>query len=125
MPSDEQMVRAAKTRAILLAFIKSATMPLSATSIVNELKQPLSANKTTETAAVAMLATMAKNDLIQAIREDGRHVLYAPKDYKPLVPSVQQEIIKTTSKPLQIDYIQKTGRVRITINNISIEIGVI
>ena len=127
MNRNELLIRAAKARVILLSRIDSYITPTNSSAIVAGCKKQLAENGTTESAAKAMLAVMAKNNLITAIRK-GMHISYAPKGYllpKEVTAKADAKAPKGESKTLQIDYIQKTGRVRITINNIIMEIGVI
>ena len=75
MPTDNQLIKAAKTRALLVAQVNSLTEPARATAILQPLQAQLAVIGTNDDAAIKILESAAKAGLITRIK-DGRAVLF-------------------------------------------------
>ena len=113
----QAFVNAAKARGIIIAATKTEALSMPA---ILEMPEIVALNM--KTAAVqACVYTMVKNGLLNK-HKDGLAVRYGGTTSTPA--KISEPRAKNTAPQIKVDLIKATGRVRLTISGISIDIGV-
>lgn len=120
---DEQMVRSAKVRAAIIALVRE-TPQISTTEVIQSLSDLMKATKASRSSVITQLKQMVKNG--QLLTEHGHRPL------RFTLPAENGRTKKITVKGKKgevpnftIDIIKSTGRVRLQLGGLSIEIGVV
>lgn len=129
LPRHEQLERAAKTRAILIAFMNRQLEPLSIKHVTERVSSELAASGIGATAIHYQLQMLAENKLI-GVTKEGNTLMYFGKNgtiQEPYVSKKQQKTKKDDILPAQIsvEFVKSTGKVRFLLNGVIIEIGVV
>lgn len=130
----EQLVRAAKGRAIITSYLNTKTEPVPRGKILEDCGDRLAELNYTESSLDNFLYTMGNSGLLTK-KPDPTGKLYLwstmPSDggKVPLrkAPSskVKDKQDKASPAAITLDIIKSSGRVRLTINGLVIEVGVI
>ena len=138
---DEQLIRAAKTRAAITAFFKNTTDKVTKSQIEQALVEDLKTIGCDTHAFAYLLKDMVRVGLISSDKAtgDSKPVFFANDGSKPAKPA--NTLVKVATKPQQqtqtahpvaqpnqhlvIDVVRTTGRVRISTPGMTIEIGIV
>jgi Fe2+ or Zn2+ uptake regulation protein len=121
MSRDESLVRAAELRAAILYILNSNTAGVSFREIFTHKK--VSEMKAPEATVRGCVGQLVKTSQINAVK-DGRSVTFYPITAK--VEAIEQMPAVVKRKPdVKVDIVKSTGKVRIEINGLLLEIGVV
>lgn len=126
---EKALERAANLRAMLTAHLNKTEGYVAVSDIRVALKDKLQALKVNDVVLARQLKTMADNKLIKTMR-DGKRNLYANAD---TVTPRSETKVDVKIKPLKsgivpaykIDVVKGRKRVRITLDNVMFDIGVV
>ena len=152
----DQLIRAAKLRAMLVGFLNTNAqdVSLTRTEISVQLGSQLSALEYTDTTLDNYLASMARGGLIGKAAKNNGRVTYCSRESRLVVNDTESSTVTkhkkhkedfvdskhvavahntqvaatkkaTTSASLVVDIVKSTNRVRLTLNGLVIEIGVV
>ena len=125
--------RAAEMRAAVTALLNSSNQPLSAKEISEQLKGVMSSLGYFESNLSNFLFNMSANKLISKTGELGhvRYWKYGGEEYSPAKPKAEKTQVKKVTKStaglpeIKVDYVKSSGKVRLEIKGLVIEIGVV
>jgi hypothetical protein len=127
----EQLRRAAVARGAAIAFLNSRDAHYSGKELFNSMSNKLEAIEYTQANMDYILHALANSELIGSSKDGNTNVYFK----KGLMPQTDpQELVAKTAKvaktlvvtpDIKIDLVKATGRIRMTIQGISIDIGVI
>ena len=133
----EQLVRAAKGRAIITACLKNADVPLTRVKIFEACGDSLNALGYTDSTLDNFLYTMGKSGLVTKVPgPSGMSYLWGTTPCavgNAVINKAKAKQVKAdtassavpSAAAITLDIIKSTGRVRLTINGLVIEVGVI
>jgi len=140
---EEQLVRASKLRALIIGYLNTnaQTMAVTRSDMVADLSDQLKELGYKESAVDNFLYVMSKDLLIGKAAKQGTKVTYCSKDsslatnipYRKKAKDrdastavVVTKKSKSSRVPeISLDYVKSSNRVRLTINGLVIEIGVV
>lgn len=131
---SEELVRAAALRAAIVADLNARSAPVNQQEITESLKDTLVKWKVTDEATLRRVLARAVSAGLFTSEKDGTRVLYSlSKDSaEEKAQKTQKKLAKAQLKTLAIgapdftvDIVKATGRIRMTIAGLSIEIGVV
>ena len=123
----EQLRRAAEMRSAISSLIFNSPSSLSASQIGNALSEKMKELGYNETNLSNFLFTMSKNNLISRTGGLG-HVVYGKANSEvEIEPSEKRKKVKhaNPAAEIAIDIVKSTGKVRLQIKGLVIEIGVV
>lgn len=121
------LVRSAEVRTMLIAHLNQVDSPETVAQVYEALKNKLDALKVSTVTLALQLRTMANNGLIDYVRK-GKCNLYSSKQTTNAKTKVDVKIksLKPGKVPAyKIDVVKGQKRVRITIDDVMFDIGVI
>lgn len=124
---NEQLRRSAEMKAAISSLIFNSSSDLSAKQVSESLSEKMKELGYNETNLSNFLFTMSKNQLISRNGSLG-HVTYGkPNGSADQKAVTKKEKIKpkSSSEEIMIDIVKSTGRVRLQIKGLVIEIGVV
>jgi DNA-binding transcriptional ArsR family regulator len=135
---DETMQRAAVLRAQIIGFLNRATDKTAFPVLEKELAEFLKTYKAPRNALQQALETLEQAGQITSEKQGRSRMYWGPKTQTPLQivrtvtdhpaakqPRVKRAVAVPGQDEFKFDIIKKTGRVRIRINQLVIDIGVI
>lgn len=131
---DKMLERAAKTRAIIIAYLNGRNDYSSAKVIYAAAKEKFEAVDANYISVRVQLRLLAKNDLILSTKIKGREFGFAKKLLNSSIDSAEKTTkVDVKIKPLKegkvpaykIDVVKGQKRVRITIDDVMFDIGVV
>lgn len=123
---DEQIVRAAKFRELIFKHIVAATTPMTRYDLLSALMIDMDSMGYKEASLDNCLSMLTKAGIIErGANAEGKSVY--TKAVNALSDVVTPKVIKLKQdKPtIVVDIIKNTGRVRLTLNGLLIEIGIV
>lgn len=127
LPRHELLERAAKTRAILIAFMNRQLEPLSIKHITERVSNELHDAGIDATAVNYQLQMLAENKLI-GVTKEGVQLMYFGKNGSGQELSVLKKPHKTkdiVSTQVSVEFVKSTGKIRFLLDGVIIEIGVV
>ena len=121
----EAFVRSAKARAIIIDEIKSKDKALTLTDILG--LEPLAALGMKVPAVQSCVYSMVKSGVLIKSKSDSTTYYGVPTgsvEKAPVKVKTTKYAIQPTKPSIQVDIIKATGRVRLSLNGLVIEIGV-
>jgi hypothetical protein len=139
-PKSDRLVLAAKKRAAILGVLNSSPIPMAAPDILKD--SVVKSFKFTTVSLAAFLATMKKSKLIDSVKYDYPDHPKVKVGYACITSTKAKAAVKAAksgkeakapkakkhsgNKPnFVVDYIRSTGRVRIELDDLFVEIGII
>lgn len=129
LPRHELLERAAKTRAILIAFMNRQLEPLSIKHITERVSDELYDAGIDATAVNYQLQMLAENKLI-GVTKEGVQLMYFGKNGSGQELSVLKKPQKTKKDDIlptqvSVEFVKSTGKIRFLLDGVIIEIGVV
>lgn len=133
LPRHVQLERAAKTRAILVAFMNKQREPTSIRDITNMLHGSWVNEGLDGTSVPYQLQQLAANKLIGVVKHGNQNMYFGSSTNTDAVigasaPTVKKYKVKHEDVvPVQVsvEFVKSTGKVRFLLSGIVIEIGVV
>jgi hypothetical protein len=127
MATEQQMVRNAQIRSAIIAFLaEHSDQQVTSGRIIEALRPKLTKLEyTNESSLYGILSTMHKNNLIGK-GENGYYFLSLPVETKETIKQTKKVFAKEISHPaIKVDLVKSSGKVRLTIGGMVIEVGVV
>lgn len=128
MGNHENMARAAKYKALIVALLNRTGTLLSHSEISAKLEDELTADSYKAHNLRGLLAQLAANKMIICDVAGNRKLYHSTQYPAPAdadEPVVERKSKKDAAPTLKVDLVKDTGRVRITLQGLVIEIGVV